>query len=530
MRAHPAPAVTPAAISALVRGAVGAGPIQPVQPGQLIRAIVLSVADDGLLSIAMPGGRTVAARTDVPVRPGAQVEVAVEEGPQADGAAAPLRFIVRGAIAAAPPQAPAATAPPAADVQRAQAVAVAATTAAQGQAGIAPLMADLSQAMATQNPPAPVVAAARQLLARQTSVERPIAPGAVRQALSQSGLFMEQRLTGPAPAQAQPTDLKALLLVLHQAAKAWWRAAAAEPPVARPTSAAAAAASAAKPAPPSGAPQVAAVPAPGDDPAAATTASRPSPPALVTAPVAQSAGGALARPGQTQSAPLPGAPLADLPDPVARPAAQTAPAAAPPAGDPAATAPRPARAPPPYRGAPITAQPPATPTLAADTPAAAAARRIVQGTEAALARQDLLQIASLPDAPRTAAAEPASRWMFDMPLATPQGPAVAQFEISRDGGGGGGGGAGEAARIWRARFSIDIEPMGPVHAQLAMGDGRIAVALWAEREESLAALRLQEAELAHALGDGEHPAEVAIHPGAPRVSPAAAGRFLDVAS
>ena len=59
----------------------------------------------------------------------------------------------------------------------------------------------------------------------------------------------------------------------------------------------------------------------------------------------------------------------------------------------------------------------------------------------------------------------APRWNFEIPFATPQGTAMAQFEISRDGG----GNEVEAAkRVWRARFSLDVEPAGPVHALVSL--------------------------------------------------------------
>ena len=90
-------------------------------------------------------------------------------------------------------------------------------------------------------------------------------------------------------------------------------------------------------------------------------------------------------------------------------------------------------------------------------------------TDASLARQTLLQAASLPEAPTAVRATPTARWNFEIPLATPQGTAVAQFEIARD--------ArdrprrGQAA-VWRARFTLDMEPMGPVHALIALGGMR----------------------------------------------------------
>ena len=68
--------------------------------------------------------------------------------------------------------------------------------------------------------------------------------------------------------------------------------------------------------------------------------------------------------------------------------------------------------------------------------------------------------------PRARASIPAApRWNFEIPFATPQGTAMAQFEISRDGG----GNEVEAAkRVWRARFSLDVEPAGPVHALVSL--------------------------------------------------------------
>ena len=61
------------------------------------------------------------------------------------------------------------------------------------------------------------------------------------------------------------------------------------------------------------------------------------------------------------------------------------------------------------------------------------------------------------------------RWNFEIPFATPQGTAMAQFEISRDGG----EQEVEAAkRVWRARFSLDVEPAGPVHALISLFNQR----------------------------------------------------------
>ena len=56
-----------------------------------------------------------------------------------------------------------------------------------------------------------------------------------------------------------------------------------------------------------------------------------------------------------------------------------------------------ANTPPPFRGAQPSAQPVALPSLPSDAPLATTARHLLGDTEAALARQTLLQVASLPD-------------------------------------------------------------------------------------------------------------------------------------
>src|SRR5262249_52375836 len=134
--------------------------------------------------------------------------------------------------------------------------------------------------------------------------------------------------------------------------------------------------------------------------------------------------------------------------------------------------------PPPYRGAPPSAQPAAHVSLPAYAPAGAVAQRLLVETGAALARQTLLQVASLPESESGShAAAHTAQWAFEIPLAVGQGSTVAQFEITRDGHVAG----TEPSFTWRVRFSINVEPMGPVHALIALAGGRAAVTLWAER-------------------------------------------------
>ncbi|MBS0412413.1 MAG: flagellar hook-length control protein FliK, partial [Proteobacteria bacterium] len=125
----------------------------------------------------------------------------------------------------------------------------------------------------------------------------------------------------------------------------------------------------------------------------------------------------------------------------------------------------------------------------------------------ALARLALSQAASIPGRATGAA------WRFDLPVATPAGPGAGQFEISRDGGR---GGADAAAPTWRARFSLDIEPGGPVHVEVSLSGGRTRVTLWAEREGALNDLEAGAAELVAALaGPQGADAAVRVLPGAP---------------
>jgi hypothetical protein len=185
--------------------------------------------------------------------------------------------------------------------------------------------------------------------------------------------------------------------------------------------------------------------------------------------------------------------------------------------------------PPPFRGALPSAQPVVPPSLAPDAPLASAAHHLLNDTDAAIARQTLLQVASLPDraefaGPRTDPAAP--RWNFEIPFATPAGTAIAQFEISRDGTG---REVDAAKRVWRARFSLDVEPAGPVHALISFSGATTSVRMWAERPATATQLRAGASQLSQALSRAElQPGDIVIRDGAPLQSrPAPAGHFLD---
>jgi hypothetical protein len=185
--------------------------------------------------------------------------------------------------------------------------------------------------------------------------------------------------------------------------------------------------------------------------------------------------------------------------------------------------------PPPISGAVPTAQPVVAATLLTNSPAETAMHHLLADTDGAIARQVLLQVASLPertDASGQRVEAGASHWNFEIPFTTPQGTAMAQFEISRDSGG---NEVAAAKRVWRARFSLDVEPAGPVHALISYSSERTSVRMWAERPATVAQLRTSADELSQALVKAElQLGDIVIREGAPpQPAPVKAGHFLN---
>jgi hypothetical protein len=156
-------------------------------------------------------------------------------------------------------------------------------------------------------------------------------------------------------------------------------------------------------------------------------------------------------------------------------------------------------------------------------------QHLLADTDGAIARQTLLQVASLTGQTdqATGRLDPsASRWNFEIPFATSRGTAIAQFEISREGS----SKAVETAKpVWRARFSLDVEPAGPIHAVISLNGARTSVRMWAERPATASQLRAKASELSQALTRADlQPGDIVVRDGAP-VQPAAApaGHFLD---
>jgi hypothetical protein len=408
------------------------------------------------------------------------------------------------------------------------AVAVASESAVTRQQSLAPLFANLAAVAASDALPPTVQQAAVQVLAQRTGLDANLSGGDIQAAFQNSGLFLEASLATPSTlTPGIVPDLKAALIVLRQALAAAVNGA-------QSPAAASAQTGTAKPA------------------SYATAASVSAPP-LAPEGEAENIGGAVLLP-QSPAQAAPGNPQILLSDALlsletgsantaavltlVQEALQEIPRAT---GTPTATITLPdgrsedvtlhtLTPPPPFRGALPAAQPVADTSIPRNAPVEAIAHQLLQDTEAALARQMLLQVASLP-AHGNASSAPIDqnqpRWNFEIPFATPQGTAMAQFEISRDGGGGAAEEGGK--RVWRARFTLDIEPAGPVHALVSLSGERTSVRMWAERPQTVARLRAGAGELSQALSRAELLAgDIVIREGAPPQAPLAkAGHFLD---
>ena len=502
--------------------------------------------------------------------------------PASAGLTADLVALTAGAVAnlAAPTGAAAVVAPNPLTPPEALAVTVAAQVAATQQTGLAPLFADLGVAAGVSGLPAQVQQAMAQVLAQRTSLDPSLTGAAIKQAFQSSGLFLEASLASGSVASSAAPDLKAALIVLRQVLTTSLGEGAPTLGNTVPTTTVTAATTA-QPAPvvPSDDTQAAAAPVSSlpvtitAEPALSTVVS----PALVPLLAPETAAPEVLLQGT--ASPLPqgvydfGAANAVLLSPTAEAATvartavsnaalnllQEAVQAGPlnslnpknfgfdedltPSSLPAVIGTRPANVddgvfartnlpPPPVGGALPAAQPVLPATLLSNSSPETAMQHLLADTDGSLARQTLLQVASLPAQVDTTPGRldpTAPRWNFEIPFMTSQGTAMAQFEISRD------GNRSEvepAKRIWRARFALDVEPAGPVHALISLSGERTSVRMWAERPATAAQLRAGIPELSQALSRAElRPGDIVIGAGAPvQAASARAGHFLDRAS
>jgi len=535
--------VQPATSASLGTSEAGATPMLVLQPGTVVNAQVQNLLAENLVRIAI-ANLSIDVQTEVALTPGQNLQLAVSQtdngirlavvgpgggqsaGQGAGAASAGAAGLTLDIPVAATTGLPAVSVPsndPLTPLQRI-AVSVASESAAAQQQSLAPLFADLNAVATSNNLPPALREAVAQVLAQQTSLDSTLTGGDIEKAFQKSGLFLEAALaSGAAPAGGGMPDLKAALIVLRQTlATALGTTENLTPPVAS-----------------------------GDAKLAATTASPTLAPSLeidapdIAAPQAQPAltseaaatnsgrlmlAQALANGPQSVASAIALNLLQEaLPDIRRATGLASAATVVSPDGRSEAGTVRTNTPPPPFRGALPSPQPVAASSIAPDAPFASLAHRLLDDTDAAIARQTLLQVASLPDRADAAGAriDPSMpRWNFEVPFATPHGTAMAQFEISRDGG----GNEVEAGkRVWRARFTLDVEPAGPVHALISFSGERTSVRMWAERPATVAQLRMSASELSQALVKAElQPGDIVIREGAPPQPAAAkAGHFLD---
>lgn len=521
-----------------VVAAQGAATDVVLQPGTTVDARVLKLLDANLVRIAI-ANLTIEVLSEVPLQPGTDVRLAVSQTaqgvrlqivPQGAGAKSSTLAPVSPVDTVNVPQA-AANAAAGRGLTNLEALAVSAAvqSAAARQGSLSPLFANLGVAASSAVLPQTLQQAAAQLLTRRPALDQTFSGNDLKAAFKASGLFMEQALAGASSQGSAAPDLKAALIVFRQTLSTWLAEAPAPQPSQTPPSL-----------PPSAAPSLA--PAGAQNPEGEEIL-LPQASLLVAKNVAEPDGKMRLSTSHELLSAGAGRVVADsaslqeilqafpkgVRDAVANllaAEARTAGAGAVADDDGVALSNIP---PPPFRGSAPSAQPVAMPSVASDDAPAAIVHRLIEDTDAALARQTLLQAASLPeraDAPGARIDPNAPRWHFEIPFATAQGTAVAQFEIARDGPG---TEVAATQRIWRARFSLDVEPSGPVHALVTLSGGRASVRMWAERPVTAARLRADAPQLAHALREAAlEPGDIVIGDGAPPCAAApAAGHFLD---
>ena len=135
--------------------------------------------------------------------------------------------------------------------------------------------------------------------------------------------------------------------------------------------------------------------------------------------------------------------------------------------------------------------------LDGDLPADELMAQLARQGDAALSRVKLLQMASLPERSDRGAEAATRDVVIDVPIVRDGQTGVMQFRVTRDA-----DQAGQAEAkgpIWRVRFAVDIEETGAVDALITFQQGRIGVAIWADRKTTADALNAQLTDLDQAI-------------------------------
>jgi hypothetical protein len=181
---------------------------------------------------------------------------------------------------------------------------------------------------------------------------------------------------------------------------------------------------------------------------------------------------------------------------------------------------------PPRRDGTLVPQSIAEPSLTAAEKPVVIARTLLDQTEAALDRIKLAQFASLPPENMRPEAAQGQRWVTEIPLAFQAGTAILPLHIEKEPPRR--NASGVTAPIWRMRFALDAEPMGPLQGVVTLQGRAVSVSLWAEREDTSQVLQGAAPDLQAALANARfEDGTVDIHTGHPQARHAVSGQFLD---
>ncbi|MCW9058300.1 MAG: flagellar hook-length control protein FliK [Gammaproteobacteria bacterium] len=370
------------------------------------------------------------------------------------------------------------------------------------QGSLAPLLNNLVQlgnARPTVLPP--LLQELSRSLLRQLPDTRSVstAPG-LRQAVSQSGLFLEARLLASRDSGRVDlnADLKTNLMRLVQLVRNW-------PGVSGDSTAGSRGTPGTTPgaAPPLPLPPGASPPAPGQVATPLPALVTPPLPTPATVPPLPPGTSAPPAPGTaTGQTPAAGQTIGGNPATLARGlrAAAALPAgAAPSAGPPANPAATPASAlarvwltggqpmplppPPPLRGQPPHAQARGVASLQAQLPAPLLRAELLQQAEASVARLQISQLASLPQSRDTGL-----EWLLDLPVRRGEETDVWSLGIRRDESRGGRD-QEQQGPLWTVQLAFDLPGLGPMQARVSLRGEQVSTWFWATREDTMPLLQ-----------------------------------------
>lgn len=160
---------------------------------------------------------------------------------------------------------------------------------------------------------------------------------------------------------------------------------------------------------------------------------------------------------------------------------------------------------PPLRGEMMQAQKPEQAAIEPNMKPAEIAAHLLAETDSVLDRIRLMQFAGISDriAALPSQVEPQQRqWLTEVPLQMPNGVAVLPLAIERDGGSGAAGYTPDQ-RVWRMRFTLETNELGPLDVTIALRGQHVDVKFWAERPATAAMIDAESNVLAETLSEAE---------------------------